>query len=353
MARILLLALVLLTSSSLVKAQFLGLMDGKTAKAIKGGSVVVQTTEADPKMIKKLEKMPDEQTAYLDGIAASNEGLEKAFDTYWKFTDEVTFSSAGAIKASRKGAAANQFLIYVRFDERKLEKGEPEGINRSASLCLVKLSDDPEKVVNAYQVPLPHVNLSQGDIIYGIRLMNMHLTSVAAGPAADWKKAMRANSEALKTKTLLVNSTDLDTKVEDTEKLKKFYSRAIEASDDATIEEAITTENQQFAYVAIVRAQAPNTYTAVVVDAATGGICATSSVMGTTGPIKEYPTLKEKNIRDFAKNIPADPAPAAPVAQEEPAKVEEPVPAPVKPKTAPKAPVKPGSKAPVKPAPKK
>lgn len=345
----------------LVKAQFLGLMDAKTAKAIKSGTVNVQISEPDLKMIKKLEKDPDAQTAYSDGITAANEGLEKAFDTYWKFTDEVTFKSPAEVKFARKGAPADQFLIYIRYEERKLEKGEPEGINRSASLCLMKLSDDPNKVLKPYEVPLPHVNLSAGDIIYGIRLMNMHLNAVFAGPSADWKKAMRSNSEALKTKTLLVNATDLDAKVEDTEKLKKFYSKSIEASDDATIEEAITTENQQFAYVAVVRGQAPNTYTAVVVDAATGGICATTTVSGTTGPIKEFPTLKEKNIRDFAKNIPADPAPAAPATAEEPAPVVEPAPAPAKPKTAPnpsaKAPVKPAAKpsakAPVKPAPKK
>ena len=321
------------------QAQFIGRMDARTAKAIAGGTVYVQNAEADSKKSKKLEKDPEAQAAYSDGITAINEAFENAFGKYWKLTEEVNFKSPSELRSMRKSAGPNDYVIYVDQQERKLEKGEPEGMNRTADLVLLPLSEDPNKALQPYKVPLPHPDPTEGDIIYGVQMMNLHLQSLAGGPSMDYKREMRTNADALRTKTLLLNSQDLDVKVDEPEKVSKLYSNAFEIVETQAINDAIVEANPQYAYVYVVRAAGPNMYTGVMVDAETGKICGVTSVSGSTGPVKQYPVLKEKNLRDLSRAVPSAPlemptvntaedAPAPPPAQEKATPKAVPAPAP-------------------------
>lgn len=157
------------------------------------------------------------------------------------------------------GRLADSYWVHERY----------ESGSKDLSAVYIDLIEGFEKGRPIYLQNMPNLFPTQGDLIFGVQMIQTYLIGRLAGKSmADAKEAMKEYANVLKTKPLLIDREDVKESLADAE-IPKYYPYPYLITDYATIEKAIMEKDPRYAYVEIVPMGTSGSYH-LVVDAEKG-----------------------------------------------------------------------------------
>lgn len=282
--RLLFFSLVLLFRTVTASAQF-GFNHFLSFDLIKGQPLVVLLQEEDPKELRKLAKKPAELADYKSSIAYYNKQLQTLAPQLWKFSPAVEFQPESALKEIR--SAKGKRTVVLRY-EKHVNGASTSGYNsvfmgsrKVASMELTTPGSGDENY--EWGCPAPLDVMYPSDIVFAFRNIQLTLEKdrkrkarVDAGRSredikreedAEAISANKAAAELMRTRTLLIAETDLDSKLT-AESIKQYYPYPLQVVPRATIESAVQAGDTRYSYVRRM-CQSVSTIGPFIIDAAT------------------------------------------------------------------------------------
>jgi hypothetical protein len=287
-------------------------------------TLLVALEEESTSTLKQLQYKPDEMKAYKAGVAKYNEMLKSAVDKYWKIGKGVEYMTRS--KADQELKNGSTKYIELALDNRngiidptmfgKIYGGgdytnEIRQLSKKAGFGVYRLKvgnkgQEPDII---YSVFIPVLYPSQGDMVYAVRMMNNQLEKAMKDHTytdpKQFEDDVKKNNKILKSKTLLLSTTQVDPKTT-VDELRKAYAASVQEVDFPKVDEAIQNGDSTYAFVMIVpggekgtKVNAERTpIVHLVIDAAT------NNVIGVALPTRmEYgqfqTDITKKEIKDY------------------------------------------------------
>lgn len=160
-------------------------IDDKTeAAALKKARLAVVVQERDEKVVKKLEKKPDELKRYEESIGLFNTYIKKAIEQEWSLTKEVTFISQAEAEQAKAAKTTELYLLevtevknYKMGDFYTTSPNNPFNTPRDWAYHLTRSGHSTGLAIYAAARPhreflisyLPTAGLSQGPVTFMVR----------------------------------------------------------------------------------------------------------------------------------------------------------------------------------------
>lgn len=251
--------------------------DKAEAAALKKGRLAVVVQERDEKVVKKLEKKPDELKKYEASIGLYNTYIKNAIEQEWNLTKEVTFISQAEAEQAKAEKTPGLYLLevtevknYKIGDFYTTSPTNPFNTPRDWAYHLTRSGNSTGLAVYAAARPnreflisyLPAAGLSQGPVTFMVRhlqnqvndCLNKNITGMSS-----LRDAIDKREASLKEKTLLLFDPLISSplqKVLDKKELGEFYPYATEVVSYERLEEVIASKDNKYAYVWVVPAAA-------------------------------------------------------------------------------------------------
>lgn len=253
-------------------------IDDKTAaSALKQGKLAVVAHERDEKVVKKLEKKPEELKAYQETISLFNAYIKKAIEQEWSLSKEVSFISQAEAEQAKSSKTPGLYLLEVtevkNYKVGDFYTASPNNTfntprdrayhltrsGNSTGLAIYAAAKPGREIVLSY---LPAAGLSQGSVTYMVRHLQNQVNDCLEQNItgmSSLRNAIDARETSLKDKTLLLFEPLISTplqKVMDKKELGEFYPYATEVVSYEKLEEVIASKDNTYAYVWVVPAAA-------------------------------------------------------------------------------------------------
>ena len=269
-------ALVLSAFTFSAKAQ-MGLGKPKDIKELSSRKMIVILEEPDPKYIAKLERKgkTEEVEAVKKMYATFNETLQQAVKDKWTMQKEVEFKTWKEFKRmpdskrekyavmyflSKRASsfnsgyvAARNLILHADMEEEKTEKHN--FLRLFQTFTIDKAEDVPvDKWIfgnPVYTFTLPEVYPSYISVAYALESTRLYFDKRLSGEKISMKsvkKETAENSIRLKDKTLLIRQDWLDEDLTE-EKIKTIYPHPVKVVDAETLDNAVRSNDKQYAWL--------------------------------------------------------------------------------------------------------
>jgi hypothetical protein len=240
------------------------------ATKIKGLVILVGLEQENPELLQLYKNEPENLKVYKDGIVGKNFALKNAIENYWTYSKEKKYLPLKEAKALMKQEKDKYALISFddtwetdllltpdkldggwSYIDGKLKYNERARYNINNIRISGLIIGLPKKV---FEVFLPNVYPSEGDLIYAVQKMQYSLNFISSTGKSMDKYYIETDKRAdeLQSKTLLINGSELN-KALTSDILKQNYPFPYKLTNYSTIETALKNKDTTVAIVTISR----------------------------------------------------------------------------------------------------
>lgn len=259
--------------------------------AIKSRTLLVVLEETNQELLNKLDQ--PEKDFYTSEIEKYNKAIQELAPKYWKFS-KVEFKPRAEVNKLVK--SKSPAFAYLQFSKITSNMTNMSGIKMmmdlrdgsdptiggaySESALEVRLTENNPLSPPVYGVYMPSPFPTQGEIVYGLKQLQLQLKYKSEGLKDGAINAMmKENAKEMTKKTLLLDKARLGVKEEE---VKKYYPYPYELVTKERIDEAfLKEESDKVAFVFIPRSG--DSYNPNIVDTNEGKEMGRTNADATTG----------------------------------------------------------------------
>lgn len=249
-----LLILPLLLAFTAANAQW-GTAKQEDCQAVKQRTLIVIVEETNPNLVKKLDDK--EKDFYTKEVDDYNTMMKQLIPKYWKFNSNVVFKTRTEVeqlvKSKSKDYAyiednkftsnyANHASLIATMDMKNGTTNFFGGGYSETAVC-IRLTDNNPLGNPVYGVYLPTAFPSNGQMVYGLKQLELHLQYKNDGKKElEINKLYKENAKNLANMTMLIDKDETDLSEAE---IKKCYPFPYKLVDKTQIDQAFLNEDSK------------------------------------------------------------------------------------------------------------